>query len=143
MVTFPEGTTPLQELHSHLTGHCGEGEDLSACFNRVRELVEALMPEDWNEEATPPPMPSDAHFRYVAGILAPVFASNGWLWNEGDGFHVPSAAEIEQGLRDQAASVADGADWCASGRLLARVMTWRANDREIRLGLEITYTEES
>lgn len=44
MVTFPEGTTPLQELHSHLNGYCGEHEDLNACMKRVRELVEELLP---------------------------------------------------------------------------------------------------
>lgn len=44
MVTFPEGTTPLQELHSHLNGYCGEHEDLNVCMRRVRELVEELLP---------------------------------------------------------------------------------------------------
>jgi hypothetical protein len=45
MVTFPEGTTPIQELYSHLNGYCGEYEDLGSCLHRIRELIEELMPE--------------------------------------------------------------------------------------------------
>lgn len=138
MVTFADGVTPLQELHSHLNGYCGEHEDLNACLNRVRALVEELMPLEPPEQE-PPSMPSDEYLARAAKILAPVFVANEWTWRRNADDAVPGEMEIETNLRDLAKTVIDDkAEWATSGRLVARIFNW--SDRikpDVRLGLEI------
>jgi len=136
MVTFPEGTTPLQELHSHLNGYCGEHEDLNACLRRVRELVEELMPLEAKQE--PPKMPSDQHFTYAAHVLAPVFRENGWKWAMPSGeLRVPTAAEITKTLCMLAGMVHENGERAGTGRLVAFEHRWTDADADVRLGLEI------